>query len=104
MFYVFLVGLAKLHCGATPPSVMVLFKRNVVVCLTSWFPNKKSSASKGVLQVVFNSNSKTTLTLITTSYRGGLCFEIWKIMLNLFSFPIIGYHQAPTSTRGYSTT
>ena len=24
MFYVFLVGLAKLHCGATPPSVMVL--------------------------------------------------------------------------------
>ena len=25
MFYVFLVGLAKLHCGATPPSVMVLF-------------------------------------------------------------------------------
>ena len=26
MFYVFLVGLAKLHCGATPPSVMVLFK------------------------------------------------------------------------------
>ena len=26
MFYVFLVGLAKLHCGATPPSVMVLLK------------------------------------------------------------------------------
>ena len=24
MFYVFLVGLAKLHCGATPPPVMVL--------------------------------------------------------------------------------
>ena len=25
VFSVFLVGLAKLHCGATPPSVMVLF-------------------------------------------------------------------------------
>ena len=24
VFYVFPVGLAKLHCGATPPSVMVL--------------------------------------------------------------------------------
>ena len=29
MFYVFLVGLAKLHCGATPPSVMVLFMTKV---------------------------------------------------------------------------
>ena len=26
MFYVFLMGLAKLHCGATTPSVMVLLK------------------------------------------------------------------------------
>ena len=25
VFYMFFMGLAKLHCGATPPSVMVLF-------------------------------------------------------------------------------
>ena len=27
MFYLFLVGLAKLHCGVTLPSVMVLFSK-----------------------------------------------------------------------------
>ena len=36
MFYVFLVGLAKLHCGATPPYVMVLYyitnEEGFVIC------------------------------------------------------------------------
>ena len=55
---------------------------------------KRKSASKGVLQDFFNSNSITTLILITTFYCGRLCYEIGKIMENypLFLFNHIEYH------------
>ena len=49
VFYGFYVGLGKLHCGATPPSVMVLFSPGKVREVQS-FASSGSSQTAGLAE------------------------------------------------------
>ena len=60
VFYVFFVGLAKLYCGATPPSVMVLLAQSGALYVKQ---------SPGIANYCINATRAThaTITIMTTT-------------------------------------
>ena len=113
MFYVFLVGLAKLHCGASPPSVMVLYFQVVdtlevlAECLAAtpaarvhWTQAYTSNLgpSGQLLNYLGQMNSFQCLLIISTILRGCSFLTIYSPHPFYYSLPHTFILQTPTGS------